>query len=90
MTWLPLLALVCGCHSIMHRFEPNCHAPQEYQSARQVEPLKVPAGVDTPNVQSALVIPELPVTPPPRGPNDECLDAPPRYKAAAATKAASG
>jgi uncharacterized lipoprotein len=90
LTWLPVLVLTSGCQSILHRFEPNCHAPQEYQRARQVEPLKVPAGLDTPNVQSALVIPDVPVAAPPRGANEACLDAPPRYKAPAAPKPASG
>ncbi|MGA2776268.1 MAG: hypothetical protein ABSF94_01825 [Steroidobacteraceae bacterium] len=80
---LPLLALVGGCswHRIAHPFKANCHAPQPYQHAVQVAPLHVPSGMDSPNVQSALVIPAIDVSGPPPGPNDPCLDAPPRYKA---------
>jgi len=52
--------------------------------------LKVPAGLDTPNTQGALVIPALDVAPPPPASNAACLDAPPRYKPAPANKAASG
>ena len=68
----------------------DCHRPQEYQRAAQVAPLKVPAGLDTPNTQGALVIPTVDLAPPPPGPHDACLDTPPRYKPAPPNKAASG
>jgi uncharacterized lipoprotein len=76
-----------GCHS---RAVAECHKPQEYQTAVQVAPLKVPAGLDTPNTQGALVIPALEITPPPQAKSAACLDTPPRYKPAPASKAASG
>ena len=82
-------SLLCGCHMFHHR-AANCSKPQEYQRAQQVPPLKVPAGMDSPNTQGALVIPTVELTPPPRGPHDACLDAPPKYKPAPANKAASG
>jgi uncharacterized lipoprotein len=76
-------ALLAGCHMhIFHGLAPDCHAPQEYQHAQQVAPLRVPAGLDSPNVQSALVIPEVGLAAPAPGAKDACLDAPPRYKAA--------
>ncbi|MGC1387888.1 MAG: hypothetical protein WA807_07780 [Steroidobacteraceae bacterium] len=78
-----------GCH-MFGKSVPDCHRPQEYQSAVQVPQLKVPAGLDTPNTQGALVIPALDVTPPPPARNAACLDAPPRYIPAPANKAASG
>ncbi len=81
--------IASGCHRFS-RSVLDCHRPQEYQSAVQMLPLKVPAGLDTPNTQGALVIPELDVSPPPPAPNAACLDAPPRYKPAPANKAASG
>jgi uncharacterized lipoprotein len=84
------MILLTGCHSILGRFTPNCHSPQEYQRATQVAPLKVPPGLDAPNVQSALVIPDVEVTPPAPGPHDACLEAPPRYKPSPSNKAASG
>jgi uncharacterized lipoprotein len=80
--------LVGGCHMFSRVAE--CHRAQEYQRAPQLQPLKVPAGLDTPNTQGALVIPTVEVAPPPPGPHDACLDAPPRYKPAPPNKAASG
>jgi uncharacterized lipoprotein len=81
-------ALVSGCH--LFGLTQDCHTPQEYQRARQVTPLKVPPGLDSPNTQGALVIPTVELAPPPPGPKDACLDVPPRYKPAPANKAASG
>jgi opacity protein-like surface antigen len=81
-------ALTSGCH-LFSKLTPDCHTSQEYQRAGQVAPLKVPAGLDSPNTQGSLVIPTVAVTPPPPGPNDACLDTPPRYMAAPSNKAAS-
>jgi uncharacterized lipoprotein len=78
--------LLNGC--FFHRVA-DCHRPQEYQRAAQLPPLKVPAGLDTPNTQGALVIPTVELAPPPPGPHDACLDTPPRYKAAPPNKAGS-
>jgi len=81
--------LLSGCH-LFGKLTPDCHSPQEYRRAAQVPPLKVPAGLDSPNTEGALVIPTVEVTPPPPGPKDACLDIPPRYKPAPQNKAASG
>jgi uncharacterized lipoprotein len=80
-------ALMSGCH--MFGLTSDCHAPQEYQRAGQAPPLKVPAGLDSPNTQGALVIPPVMLAPPPPGKKDACLDVPPRYKPAPPNKAAS-
>ena len=83
--------LLCGCHTrLFGKLTGECHRPQEYQQARQLAPLKVPPGLDAPNVQGALVIPTLDETPPPPGPKDPCLDEPPRYKPPAPAKPAAG
>jgi uncharacterized lipoprotein len=79
-------ALLSGCHNPFHRLAADCHAPQEYQRARQVAPLRVPTGLDAPNVQSALVIPDVDPAAPTGG-KGSCLDAPPRYKPAPSNKA---
>ena len=79
--------LLCGCHSLSKRLNPDCHVKQEYQQARQVALLKVPEGLDSPNTQSSLAIPTVELAPPPPGPKDACLDVPPRYKPAAPNKA---
>jgi uncharacterized lipoprotein len=81
-------ALMSGCH-LFSKLTPDCHTAQEYQRAGQVAPLKVPAGLDSPNTQGALVIPTVGVVPPPPGPKDACFDVPPRYVAAPPNKAAS-
>lgn len=81
--------LMNGCTRLLHGFAPDCHKPQEYQRAVQKPPLQVPAGLDTPNTQGALVIPTVELAPPPPGRREDCLDAPPRYKPAPPNKAAS-
>lgn len=81
-------ALTSGCH-FFGKLTHDCHTPQEYQRAGQVAALKVPAGLDSPNTQGAMVIPTVELSPPPPGPKDACLDVPPRYKPAPANKAAS-
>jgi uncharacterized lipoprotein len=82
-------ALLSGCH-IFSKLNPDCHVKQEYQHALQMPPLKVPAGLDSPNTAGALVIPTVENAPPPPGPHDQCYDVPPRYKATPPNKAASG
>jgi hypothetical protein len=84
---LAITTLLGGCH--LHPFRAqaeNCHKPQVYQRGASVAPLIVPEGADAPNVQGALVIPTVDATAPPPGPNDACLDEPPRYKPPPASK----
>ena len=81
-------ALMSGCH-LFSKLTPDCHAPQEYQHAGQVAPLKVPEGLDSPNTQGTLVIPAVALALPPPGPKDPCLDVPPHYEPAPPNKAAS-
>ena len=81
-------ALTSGCH-IFSKLTPDCVTAQEYQRAGQVAPLKVPAGLDSPNTQGAMVIPAVALAPPPPGKKDACLDVPPRYLPAPSNKAAS-
>jgi uncharacterized lipoprotein len=80
-------ALMSGCH-LFSKLNPDCHSPQEYQHALSAPPLKVPAGLDSPNTTGALVIPAVTDAPPPQGPHDSCFDVPPRYKPAPPNKAA--
>jgi uncharacterized lipoprotein len=81
--------LMSGCH-LFSKLNPDCHSAQEYQHALSAAPLKVPAGLDSPNTAGALVIPNVTDVPPPPGPHDLCYDVPPRYKPAPPNKAASG
>ena len=82
-------ALMSGCH-LFTKLNPDCHTKQEYQHALSAPPLKVPAGLDSPNTAGALAIPPVTDVPPPPGPKDTCYDVPPRYKPAPQNKAASG
>jgi uncharacterized lipoprotein len=56
----------------------GCDDPKPYQTAKQNEPLRVPAGADLPDTHNALKIPEVktPDLPPEAG---TCLDHPPPY-----------
>ena len=72
-----------GCHWFGNE-ATDCHKPQEYQRAVQVAPLKVPAGLDTPNTQGALVIPTVELAPPPPGPQGRL----PGYSAALQSRSA--
>lgn len=65
----------------------SCNKPREYTNSESVAPLKVPEGLDMPNTGSALRVPELDTPEQPRGPNDPCLDEPPRYATPAAAPA---
>jgi len=74
---LPLLAL-SGCKSLSAK---SCHAPQPYQEAKSAPPLKIPAGLDSPETANTLRIPQLSEPPPPpRKGKDPCLDEPPPFK----------
>ena len=86
---ITLGVLMSGC-GLFTKLNPDCHTRQEYQHALSAPPLKVPAGLDTPNTAGALVIPAVSDVPPPPGPKDTCYDVPPRYKPAPQNKAASG
>ncbi|HUX73704.1 MAG TPA: hypothetical protein VMV25_07425 [Steroidobacteraceae bacterium] len=69
-------ALLCsGCHML----QVDCRAPQDYQQAKEVPVLRVPAGTDSPEVKSALVIPAAALAAPPAA-QGGCLDKPPRFK----------
>jgi uncharacterized lipoprotein len=83
------VSALSGCH-LFSKLNPDCHSAQEYQHALSAPPLKVPAGLDSPNTAGALVIPPVTDAPPPPGPNDQCLDIPPRYKPAPSGRASSG
>ena len=64
------------------KLNPDCHSHAGVSAGCAAPPLKVPAGLDSPNTQGALVIPTVDLAPPPPGPKDACLDVPPRYKPA--------
>lgn len=77
--WMAIAAaaLAAGC-GLLPDARSGCDKPRPYQSAREVEQLKVPPGVDAPDTRSALRIPAVPAPqrPPEQG---RCLDYPPSY-----------
>ncbi len=86
-----VLPVLGGCHALHAARVASCYKPQPYQQAGTVAPLRIPAGLDTPDTAQALVVPALkgPVPPPPKL-GQPCLDAPPSYnvpQAQAAPKA---
>jgi uncharacterized lipoprotein len=66
-----------GCGLLPDAYS-GCNDPKPYDSARQAEPLRVPAGADLPDTHNALKIPDLttPELPPDPG---TCLDHPPPF-----------
>ena len=73
-----------GCHPLqaLKRVGGSCHDPQPYLRAQSVAPLKIPAGLDTPDTSTSLHIPPLTTpAPPARGQKEPCLDQPPPCKA---------
>ena len=57
----------------------GCGKPPEHTNSDSIAPLAVPPGMDAPNTRGALRVPELETPERPRGPNEPCLDHPPKY-----------
>ena len=70
-----------GCHTIHHILRAqNCNKPQPYMSAKAIPSLTIPLGLDAPNTSHSLDVPKLKgPAPPPPGPKDPCLAAPPSF-----------
>jgi hypothetical protein len=65
------LLLAGGCRSL------SCNNPDDYSSAQEVPPLKMPVGLDGPDTTAAVEIPALNEPEVPRDPNGACLEDPP-------------
>ena len=75
------LLLVCtvvlsGCGSW---FKGTCAKPGDFASVVDNPPLKVPLGLDAPDVRSALTIPSLDTPEAPRPADSPCIDTPPKF-----------
>ena len=75
--WAAALAPLAGCGLLPDAYS-GCEEARPYQSAKQHEPLRVPAGADLPDTRNALSIPELKTPPIPLEPGT-CLEHPPPY-----------
>lgn len=65
------LLLAGGCRSL------SCNNPEDYSSAQEVPPLKMPVGLDGPDTTAAVEIPALNEPEVPRDPKAACLEEPP-------------
>jgi uncharacterized lipoprotein len=74
-----LLAL-SGCSWFHHGNRAKCREPVIGAGARNLPPLKVPAGLDAPDTRNAIKIPPLTEPEAPRSLKDPCLSSPPSYK----------
>jgi uncharacterized lipoprotein len=78
--WIPMLAVAAttlsGCGNL---FKATCVRPEDYASAVDNKPLQIPAGLQGPDTRTALPMPPLNEPERPRGADEPCLDAPPRY-----------
>ncbi|MEX0734638.1 MAG: hypothetical protein WD944_11400 [Steroidobacteraceae bacterium] len=77
LAWLAAALPIAGCGWLPDA-HTGCDEAQPYHSARQMEPLRVPAGADLPDMRNALRIPEVKVPELPPEPG-RCLDHPPPY-----------
>ena len=73
-----------GCGVLPDAYS-GCNEVQPYESAKETDPLRVPAGADQPDTRNALKIPELKSPELPQEPGT-CLDHPPVF----ATKSPAG
>lgn len=71
---------LAGC-SVLPDAYSGCNDPKPYETARDLQPLKVPAGADLPDTRNALKIPEVKGPELPEDPGS-CLDHPPAIGAA--------
>ena len=75
--WIAAALPLAGCGWLPDAYS-GCNDPQPYQSAKQRDPLRVPAGADLPETRNALKIPEVKTPDLPAEPGT-CLDHPPPY-----------
>lgn len=79
---LSLLLATGGCswmHHGKHR-HAKCMEPDVGAQARNLPPLKVPPGMDSPDTRNAIKVPPLDEPERPRSQQDPCLSSPPSYK----------
>jgi uncharacterized lipoprotein len=85
-----LFSAVAGLTAGCHMLRPNCRSIEDYQAARDAPALRVPAGMDSPDVKDVLKIPPATAVAPPAAAKDACLDDPPRFREAPKGVAAGG
>ena len=71
---------LAGCGTM---FAVKCAKPEDFASAVDNPPLKVPEGKDAPDTRGALKIPALEGTEAARPADQPCIDTPPKFTPAA-------
>jgi len=77
-----LLLLAQGGCSWMHHGKngARCREPAIGGEAKNLPPLKMPAGLDAPDTRNAIKVPPLNEPERPRAPGDPCQSQPPSFK----------
>jgi opacity protein-like surface antigen len=88
LAWIAATLPLAGCGVLPDAYS-GCDEVQPYESARQSDPLQVPAGADLPDTRNALKIPEVKAPELPREPGT-CLDHPPAYASGAVAGGSAG
>jgi opacity protein-like surface antigen len=78
---------IAGCGVLPDAYS-GCDEPQPYESAQQIDSLRVPSGADMPDTRNALKIPQVQSPELPSVPGG-CLDHPPAYAAGSKTGASA-
>ena len=71
-----VVGVLPGCGRL---FKATCVRPGDFAAAIDNKPLQVPAGLQGPDTRTSLPVPKLEEPERARGPEEPCLDAPPRY-----------
>jgi hypothetical protein len=80
------MAMATGCSSMI----ASCKKAPSYADEKDLPPLRIPVGMDAPDTREALAIPVLEEPEVPRGPNDGCLEEPPKASFVATPPTAAG
>lgn len=76
-----LLLAQPGCSWMHHgKHHASCREPPIGGGSKNLQPLQVPPGLDTPDTRNAIKVPALNEPERPRMPADPCLSQPPSFK----------
>ena len=76
------LVAVAGLSGCGKRLQTCKQDNKDYAGAREMPPLKAPAGLETPDTRNSLRVPALNTPERVRGRDEPCLDAPPAFDSA--------
>jgi hypothetical protein len=71
-----VIMFASGCKALSGK---ACNEPKAYTQTVELDPLAVPAGMKGLDTRRAVRVPDLKEPVAPRGPDDGCLEEPPKY-----------